>query len=174
MQSSVSLVIGIINDRSTISLYCVISLRSFLFSPVATTVTCIIFDGKTIAADRLLTRDDKIYGEEKKILKWSRGVWASAGRVDDSADFPNWLEDRDYDFQPHKSFDAIYTEDGEVYHIQDNLIPMPAYVPTGIGVAGEDAELLVKVGFTARQAVKALMKVHVTVGGKIDTVKVSD
>lgn len=49
---------------------------------------------------------------------------------------------------------------------------MPAYVPTGVGGAGLDAELLVKVGFTARQAVKALMKVHPTVGGKIDVVKI--
>lgn len=135
-------------------------------------MTCIIYDGTSIAADRLLTKDDKIYGEEKKIKKWSKGIWASAGRVDDAIDFAHWLEDNEYDFNPHKDFDALYTEDNQVFQVQRNLIPMPAYAPTGIGTAGLDAELLVKVGFTARQAVKALMKVHPTVGGKIDVVKI--
>ena len=126
----------------------------------------------SIAADRLILKDDKIVGEKKKINKWSHGVYATAGNEEDNIAFLEWLEDREYDFSPGKNFDALYTEDGQVYQIQRNLVPIPAYVPTGIGAAGSDAELLCKVGFTARQAIKAIMKISPLIGGKIDTVKI--
>lgn len=135
-------------------------------------MTCIIYDGATIAADRLITKEDKIVGEEKKIHKWSRGIWAASGNVEDGISFAEWLEDRDFDFTPSKNFDCLFTDDGKVFQVQRNLIAMPAYIPTGIGVAGSDAELLCKVGFTARQAVKAIMKISPLIGGKIDTVKI--
>lgn len=133
-------------------------------------MTAIIYDGKSIAADRRLTKDERLAGTVKKIWKWSHGVWAAAGRYDDSIEFPKWLEDRDYKFKPHKNFHAIYTEGKKVYELIWTLIPMPAQIPLGIGIAGHDCELLCLLGYTAKEAAEAVKKVHTAVGGKIDVV----
>jgi hypothetical protein len=135
-------------------------------------ITAIIYDGKTIAADRRMTRDDRISGEMKKIHKWSDGYWAAAGRLDDACEFADWLEDRTYKFKPHTGFQAVYSESGRVYEILRSLIPMPALAPLGIGSAGTDCELLVRLGYTGKEAIEAVKKVHPTVGGKIDVVTI--
>src|ERR1700676_3130533 len=109
-------------------------------------MTVIIYDGKSIAADRQLTREDKISGEEVKINQWSKGYYSSSGRYDDAILFALWLEDRGFKFKPHKSFQGIYSEDSVVWEVLPELIPMPAAVPTGLGSGGPDAECLVRNG----------------------------
>lgn len=83
-----------------------------------------------------------------------------------------WIEDRDYKFKPHRGFHGLFTEDGKVYEIQSDLIPMVADIPLGIGSGGTDCETLCRIGFTGKEAVAAVSKWNVTVGGKIDVVKV--
>lgn len=135
-------------------------------------MTACIYDGETFAADRRLTREDRISGEMKKLFKWSGGYWMAAGRYDDFCEFPNWLEDRTYKFKPHTGFQALYSEDGKVYEIIKTLIPMPAIIPTGLGAGGLDCELLVRLGYTGKEAIEAIKKIHPTVGGRVDVVTI--
>ena len=135
-------------------------------------MTAIVYDGKTLAADRLLTKEDRIVGYMKKIDHWSGGVWACAGRLDDHEEFKFWLENREYNFKPHRNFQGIFSEDGKMYEILCTMVPMPVIPPIGLGIATDLLESLCTLGYTAKQAVEAAKKIYTTVGGKIDVVKI--
>lgn len=113
-----------------------------------------------------------IVGEYQKLYRWSGGYYATAGRLDDGVDFVNWLEDRTYNFKPHKNFQAIFTEDKLVFEIVHTMIPMPAIAPLGLGTSGSYCEILVRSGLTGKQAIEVMKKIDPTVGGKIDVVEV--
>lgn len=135
-------------------------------------MTAIIWDGKTLAADRKLTREGCISGYEKKISKWSKGYMASAGRYDDFILFKEWVEDRDMKWRPHENFQGIFTEGLKVFEVIKTLIPMPAIAPLGIGSGGVFCELLVREGYTAKEAVQAVGRFMTSVGGKVDVVTI--
>lgn len=136
-------------------------------------MTSIIWDGKTLAADRQITAGSIITGYSKKIDTWSKGYFAVAGAVKYVEPFRLWLEKKTR-FQPAKNkFLALYSIGKKVYYCDDDFQPYEAFVPYAIGDASDVAEALVKAGFTAREAVKELSKYCITVGGKIDVVRVA-
>lgn len=136
-------------------------------------MTAIVYDGKTLAADtQLFNRQYNIAGYQKKIFKWSKGYWAAAGSVGDEKGFSTWLEKRSTRPQLSKGFEALYSEDGEVFAIEKGLIPETACTPHGIGSAGNDCEVLCRVGYTAVNAIKAVMKWNISCGGKVNSVNV--
>lgn len=135
-------------------------------------MTAIIWCGKTLAADRKLTREGCISGYQKKISKWSKGYVASAGRYDDFIMFKQLVEDRDIKWRPHSNFQGIFTEGKHVFEVLRTLITMPAIAPFGIGSGGVFCELLVREGYTAKEAVQAVSRFMTSVGGRVDVVTV--
>lgn len=134
-------------------------------------MTVIAYDGKSLAADRQITTGSVIEGFQKKIYEWSRGVWSSAGRVDDAEAFRKWLDSREKT-KLHKSFHGIYSEDGEVWEVYSNLVPFKATPGTGLGDGGQLATAFMGEGYTAEEAVKAVCKYNIYCGGKVDVVDV--
>lgn len=117
--------------------------------------------------------NDRVAFYSKKIHKWSKGYWASAGRYEDAVAFANWLENSKYKFNPTKTFHALFTEDGEIYEIGYRLISMRVKdTQIGIGSGGETCEILMGEGYSAKDAVKRSMKWHTSVGGKIDVIDI--
>lgn len=135
-------------------------------------MTAIIWDGKTLAADRKLTREGCVSGYEKKISKWSKGYVASAGRYDDFIMFKQWVEDRDIKWKPHGNFQGLFIEGKQVFEVIKTLIPMPVIAPFGIGSGGVFCELLVRECYTAKEAIQAVSRFMISVGGKVDVVTV--
>ena len=88
--------------------------------------------------------------------------------------FAEWLESDRSGKPPKlgKEFESIYTEDGKTFIIDNRLTPQKCQIPAGIGIAGNDCEVLCRVGYSARDAIKAVMKWNVGCGGKIDVVNV--
>jgi len=137
-------------------------------------MTVVAYDGKTIAAERLITEGDFRVGYEKKILPWSRGVYACRGDVDDGNRFEGWLESRDK-FKPGKEFEAMWTDSdkpGKVFYANKTLTPWVHPVPFAIGSGAPVATPLLWEGYTAVEAVKAACKYTTSCGGKIDTFEV--
>jgi len=133
-------------------------------------MTAICFDGKMIAADRLATRGNVRAGYRKKIETWTGGVFATAGNYGDEDLFRQWLENgARKSVKLGKKFSALYTENGKVYHVGSDLKPYETFAPHGIGTGGEACEVLIREGYTAEEAVKAVSKFNTTVGGKVDT-----
>lgn len=135
-------------------------------------MTVIAYDGKTLAADRQITTGSMIDGYMKKILKWSGGVWSSSGRLTDERLFAEWLEDRNFRFKPYKDFQALFSENGVMYEVDHSVVPYKARPPAGLGDGGRAAQLLMNVGFTAKQACIEVCKHNVYCGGKVDSVDV--
>lgn len=135
-------------------------------------MTVIAYDGKSIAADRQASTTDTIYGYQTKLMKWSGGVWTSAGRLTDHVQFAKWLEDRDVHWKPFKDFGGLFTENGVVWEIDAQLQPYVAFVPSGLGDGGAAAVTLMHVGYTAKQACLEVCKHNVYCGGKVDSVDV--
>ena len=138
-------------------------------------MTVIAYDGEFIAADRQISEGSVILAYENKIIPYSKGVWTSCGSVMDAEKFKVWLEDRTQK-KPKlgRSFGGLYTEDGVVYEVNNTLVPIKAYKHSGLGGGGEAAMHYMKLGMSAEEACKAVCKINVYCGGKIDVHKVSD
>jgi hypothetical protein len=138
-------------------------------------LTVIAYDGKSIAADRQISEGSVILAYDKKILPYSGGIWTSCGSVIDGEKFREWLEDRGSK-KPKlgKDFGGLYTEDGVVWEVDQDLVPMKAYKHTGMGDGGQAVMHYMKLGMSAEEACKAVCKINVYCGGKIDVHKVSD
>lgn len=139
-------------------------------------MTCVAYDGKTIAAERMVTEDDFLVGFEKKILPWSRGVYACRGNVEDGPQFEDWLETGKI-YKPHKAFEAIFIDNdkgsNKVWYCDKSLVPWVHPVPFAIGSGAPWATPLLFEGYTAVEAVKAACKHVTSCGGKIDTFDVT-
>lgn len=137
-------------------------------------MTAVVYDGVSIAADRRIMADNTISGYRKKIIKWSKGYFAFAGSLTDAILYKQYLEDETDEFDS-KSFHALVVEDGKVYEAMNpDYILVPAFNPTGLGSGGIQAEVLCRVGYSAKDAVSAVMKWDQTCGGKIDVLEISN
>jgi hypothetical protein len=135
-------------------------------------MTAVVYDGTSIAADRRIMADNTISGYRKKIVKYKKGYFAFAGSLTDAILYKDYLNGKTDNFDS-KSFHALIVTDGKVYEsMTPDYILVPAFVPTGLGSGGIQAEVLCRVGYSARDAVQAVMAWDQTVGGKIDVVTV--
>ena len=136
-------------------------------------MTAVVFDGKVLAADRRIMAGNTVSGSRKKIIKWSEGWFAYAGDVAESLLYKQYLNEELENFESD-SFHAIVVKNGKVYEAQPpEFILMPVFIPTGIGSGGSEAEVLCRVGYTAKEAIAAVCKWNKSCGGKIDTLEVN-
>lgn len=136
-------------------------------------MTAIVYDGKTLSADRKFSSEGVFKGYDKKLHRWSRGWYAASGKYDDLTMFPMWLEDRDVRWKPKGSFNGLFSEGKKVFEVMYSLVPMKCVPPIGIGSGGEFCEILCHEGYTGKEAIKAVSKYVYSVGGKIDSVEVN-
>lgn len=136
-------------------------------------MTVIAWDKKTLAAERLVTVGDRVFGYEKKILRYNDGWWASRGDVIDGEQFKAFLNDS-VRWKPAKDFEGIFTKGKHVYIVDRRLTYWEITNHLcAIGSGGEVAEALLHEGYTAKEAVKAACRQIVSCGGKVDVVKIT-
>jgi hypothetical protein len=139
-------------------------------------VTGIIWDGKTLSADTAyFNRGGNVIARYSlKIEKWSKGYVATAGKVTDGVLFRAWLESGDEGDPPSlsKAFEAFVSEDGKLFLYTKELVPESVKPPVAIGSAGDDLEVLCRVGFSGPEALKKAMEWRTDIGGEIQTVKI--
>lgn len=134
-------------------------------------MTVIIYDGEAIAADRQLTVKSTIVGYEKKILKWSKGWYAASGIKGMEPAIKEYLE-TGTPYKGKDKWDCLYSKNGKVFYLHSSGLEYEALVPYGIGDGGNDAEVLCRIGFTAKEAAKEVCEWNINCGGTIDEVVV--
>lgn len=136
-------------------------------------MTCIAWDGKSLAAERLLTEGDLVFGYEKKILKYNEGVWSSRGSVLDGVCFQQWLNGEIKSWKAGKDFEGLFVKDKRVYYVDKKLVPWDVTDhKLAIGSGGPTAQVVLNEGYTAKEAVKVACQQVTSCGGKIDVVNV--
>ena len=137
-------------------------------------MTAVVWDGKTLAADRKITAGNTLSGYRKKIIKWSGGYFAYAGVLTDAILYKQFLED-DIETFESDGFHALVVMGKQVFEVTaPDYVFLPVFIPTGIGSGGVQAEVLCRVGYTAKKAIAAVCKWDTSCGGKIDTLEVNN
>ena len=136
-------------------------------------MTAVIFDGKTLAADRRVMAGNAIVSDDcLKIEKWEKGYFAIAGIHGTSDMVRKWLERKGEITCKKGDIEVLYTNGNHVYYFKAGSYPYEAFVPYGIGSGGTDCEALCRIGYTGKDAIKQVMKYIPSVGGKIDVVRI--
>ncbi len=134
-------------------------------------MTIIVYDGKTIAADRQATTESVISGFVKKLEIYKGGIFACTGSMTDGPKFKLWLE-KNTACNLSKQFNALFTRTGKVYIANHKLEVWEAFIPSAIGSSWEAAEMLVRSGMSAKEAVRLICKYDIMCSGKVDSVNV--
>ncbi len=139
-------------------------------------MTTIAYDGKTVAADRLMF-DGQFASECTKLFKLPDGsLYAGAGRCSDTIAVRTWIEcGMPEDCVPEIADDAslylLVQKDGATL-FENTLIPIPINPPYAIGSGSAMAMAAMKLGKTAKQAVECASGLDVYTGRGVDAMKV--
>lgn len=140
-------------------------------------MTTVAFDGKTLAADTLISQDNCRFGQADKCFRLSNGyVFAAAGATALSYQFKDWIEGgMNPDSVPKledRPFEGILIIDGNAFELTRFGELFPACVPWAGGSGWQAAMVAMRLGKTATEAVELAASVDVYTGGPITTIKV--
>lgn len=146
-------------------------------------MTTVAYDGRFLAADGRSTVGNMISGKAvKKIFPMTiiangaevQGVLAGAGSFQTVNIVKSHLERNDLfeselipEIEPGSFQGLLILETGEVYDLEDKLIPLPAEIPVAIGSGTDYAMTAMVVGKSAVAAVEVACELDVYSGGKI-------
>ena len=136
-------------------------------------MTIAIWDGKSIAADRQVTgSDDSIMCYLKKIEKWKHGYWVMCGSVQNFQHVERYFKTGKRPPHRIKNLGVLFSRGKKVYVMDEDFQEWEAAEGEAIGTGIAAARVLVKEGYTAKQAAKVICKHYVTCGGKVDVVDI--
>lgn len=150
-------------------------------------MTTVAYDGRFLAADGRSTIGNLISGKAvKKIFPLTiiangaevQGVLAGAGSFQTLTIVKNHLERNDLfeselipelipELDPGSFQGLLVLETGEVYDLEDKLVPLPAEIPVAVGSGTNYAMAAMVVGKSAVAAVEVACELDVYSGGKI-------
>lgn len=133
-------------------------------------MTTIAWDGKTLAADRLLC-DGSMTSIGRKIFKLDDGrFYAFSGQIQVGYAVMNWLNNkRDKPTVKEDSFAAfVVGTDGALSMLEDQLIECPCATPYAIGGGRDFAMAAMFLGKTAQEAILVAAHFSATTGGGVD------
>lgn len=146
-------------------------------------MTTVAYDGRFLAADGRSTIGNLISGKAvKKIFPMTiiangaevQGVLAGAGSFQTLTIVKNHLERNDLfeselipEIDPGSFQGLLVLETGEVYDLEDKLVPLPAEIPAAVGSGTDYAMAAMVVGKSAVAAVEVACELDVYSGGKI-------
>lgn len=146
-------------------------------------MTTVAYDGRFLAADGRSTIGNLISGKAvKKIFPLTiiangaevQGVLAGAGSFQTLTIVKNHLERNDLfeselipEIDPGSFQGLLVLETGEVYDLEDKLVPLPAEIPVAVGSGTDYAMAAMVVGKSAVAAVEVACELDVYSGGKI-------
>lgn len=128
-------------------------------------MTTIATDGKTMAADSLMTGNGEILGTFRKIHRCKNGsIAGSAGTPFNSVLFNEWLDNQEGE-KPKLTDNfsgLVLTSEGKVFYYNEHLIPVEYIAPMTVGSGGDLA-----LGAIPAQAVGIAMQRDTRTGGDI-------
>lgn len=146
-------------------------------------MTTVAYDGRFLAADGRSTLGNLISGKSvKKIFQLLiiaggvqvQAVLAGAGSFQTVNIVKSHLERNDLfeselipEIEPGSFQGLLILETGEVYDLEDKLIPLPAEIPVAIGSGTDYAMAAMVMGKSAPAAVQVACELDVYSGGKI-------
>ncbi|SUE95774.1 proteasome subunit beta [Ectopseudomonas mendocina] len=146
-------------------------------------MTTVAYDGRFLAADGRSTLGNLISGKAVKkifqLLTCANGVQvqavlAGAGSFQTVNIVKSHLERNDLfeselipEIEPGSFQGLLVLETGEVYDLEDKLVPLPAEIPVAIGSGTDYAMAAMVMGKSAPAAVEVACELDVYSGGKI-------
>ena len=140
-------------------------------------MTTIAYDGKHLAADRLITNGDHRYGEATKIHTLADGrTFAAAGAMDFIHAVMAWLNGSDKpEIKDNDSFiGLVVAKNGDAQEISQNLRIWPACIPWAGGTGEAFALTAMKCGKNAIEAVEIAIEMDIYSGGKVESCQIGD
>jgi hypothetical protein len=141
-------------------------------------VTVIAYDGRYVAADRLITNDSGMQGVTQKLVVWEQQVLATCGAADHGEALIIWFKDgknpKAFPSAPQGAKDAylyVFQKDAPVMCFQ--TWPAPVLFPMcefAAGCGSEIARTAMHLGRDARQAVLVANELNCYCGGGVDFV----
>lgn len=139
-------------------------------------MTTLAYDGKTLAADRQITKGGARWSRTKKIHQLADGRWfAGAGSLDQCIAVRNWLDSgADPDEAPNADeFEALIVDpDGRVFCIGDGLQISEVEAPVAMGSGEQFAMMAMRCGANAREAVERTSEFDTNTCAVVDAVEV--
>jgi ATP-dependent protease HslVU (ClpYQ) peptidase subunit len=135
-------------------------------------MTTIAYDGKTLAADTLVTSGDHKFGTATKIHKLDDGrVIAASGTSDFIHAVVTWLNggDKPEMKEGDRFLGIVVYPSGEAKELSEQLRLFPACIPWATGSGEAYALTAMKCGKNAREAVEIAIQIDIYSGGQVDT-----
>jgi len=131
-------------------------------------MTCIAWDGRTLAADSMTTAMDIHVWNSEKIERINGALVATAGRTEDGILFSQWFKAGcPGDQKPVLDADAfqalVVTRHGAFMYFE-KLIPIPVQPPVAIGCGFTLALAAMKAGASATRAVEIACELDIHCG----------
>lgn len=140
-------------------------------------MTTIATDGKTISADTQSVSGFIDQIDYKKLHRINGLVFGFCGIVSEFHIFKEWMEDGNEDpdnkptFPNNDGWSAIYVQNGKVWEIGPDLMPVRCGQTYAVGTGAGYAMGAMLAGATPAQAIKIAMKLDPKTGGKVRTMK---
>lgn len=143
-------------------------------------MTCVVWDGKTLAADKRATNNGYKGGTVTKIHRWAGGLCAFSGDMDIGVQLVAWLragaKPEDYPRQQEKNaanFLVIHSS-GRIERYESVPVPLHMENPVQAMGSGRDYALAaLHLGCDARRAVEVACALDNSCGNGIDTLELS-
>ncbi len=139
-------------------------------------MTCIAFDGKTVAADGRMADDAILSSRYKKIFRAGELIIGVAGDVASLERVRAWVGAGCPQEAPPKVKDCsilFVHPNARVFVSEDGAPPMELDSPTAIGSGRNFALAAMDLGFDALTAVRSAIKRDPLCGGQIRTLKIN-
>lgn len=141
-------------------------------------MTVIAYDGRYVAADRLITNDSGTRSISRKIEVWEKQVLATVGAADHGEALMIWFKDGKQpkafpnpDQGDKSSYLYVFGKDQPVMCFQTWPAPILFQQPLmAAGCASDIARTAMHLGRDAREAVKIACELNVFCGGGVDYV----
>ena len=142
-------------------------------------MTTIVWDGQTLAADRLITLGGHVMGHVVKIRRCEDGrLIGGCGELDVLSVFLNWLEsggDRPECMSAKSVADGVEIgRKGEVWFHSQHGRTLMTPGPLALGSGARYALAAIACGKTAVEAVKVAAKFDTCTGGRIDALTLKE
>lgn len=128
-----------------------------------------------IAADGLAARSNMIEDDKcQKLIKRDGVIYAMAGRLEHCMVLVDYLSERSDEIMPDIDGNVLAIENGHVrvYWLKDGVIDSDLVVPPyAMGSGADFAYSAMKLGMTAKEAVKHAAGIDLYTGGKITSIK---
>lgn len=139
-------------------------------------MTTVVWDGKTLAADRQLTSDEVVRGGCSKIFNYKKDKYLSGCgcyyEITATAEYFKDIEKNDKPSIEESEFILLDTKQKRVWMLDKRLIPITVDSPFAIGSGSHFALAALTMGLDAVSAIRLASKLDINTGGGIEFITI--